>query len=128
MASRFHNIRKLLQPGFATEAIKLGEISSILASLVSGNPIAMTASIGTFGVRRLSRELLINPALQNPIRKMATAIKNNSPALAKSAFNSFKIELRRGDIPDEILDKFQEIDPEEFLKLIEINQKLKKEK
>lgn len=95
MWAKQSKIASKLKPGQFEKLINLGEAAAIATSLATGNPSIAIKVLGLSAYRNLSRELLINPRLQNLLKQSQHAIeKNKIPLLKKTGeeFLKFKSE------------------------------------
>lgn len=66
-------IGKTLKPGISSELMDLGELGKLAHSVLNMSVKGLSQFLGMSGARRLAREMLINPRLQNITKQMAVA-------------------------------------------------------
>jgi len=111
MYSRFKNIQRSLKPGEIDKWLGIGEAGSVVLSLATGFPGAISAVLKEGVIRRggqaLLREFLINPRFQNVQKKLLKAVKDdNIKSVAK--IGSQAIKMLRKEFPNQVKDKFDE--------------------
>ena len=75
-AKRFP-IAKHLSTKEIDQLISVGETGALIAGLADQNLGLLTKVLGSTGARKVAREVLINPRLQNLNKRMAKSIKDN---------------------------------------------------
>lgn len=84
MYKKFAEVSSDLAPSVVQELIDAGKLYGIAASLSTGNVGLLTKLIGLTAARKLAREALINPSLQNIVSKIGSNLnKGNKPQVAK---------------------------------------------
>jgi len=120
---KYHQVRDSLKPNVYTDAIKFFQIAKapiqVAAGVFTGNYPVILEVLGEVAAKEVAREMITNPRLQNLSGKMASAIKNSSPQLARSVWAKTIEEMRNSGIDQETIDKFQDVDVDEFLEAFE---------
>lgn len=94
--SKFKKASKALKPDIIDKWLLKGEIGAVALGIGTGNLNLLKKVAAESALRTLSREMLINPRLQNISNKMLKAVRNNKPVaisqLAKHAKNILEKE------------------------------------
>lgn len=109
--SKLFSNKKMLTPGKADQFLNKGKALAFAGSLATGNFPAMTKILGAQAVQLLSRELLINPKLQNLTARLSSQLKANKVRAAYKTLEEFKKTIK-----DEKPEIYESID---FDKLVE---------
>lgn len=80
---RFYPVAKKLKPTVSEELLDAGEVGGLLYAVAKGKLGLLTEILGVESARRLSREMLINPRLQNLHLQMVNALNANKFSVAK---------------------------------------------
>jgi hypothetical protein len=75
-------IGKTLKPSMASELMDLGELGKLAHDTMNMSMKGLTQLLGVSGARRLAREMLINPRLQNISKQMAKATNERKFTIA----------------------------------------------
>lgn len=94
------DVTKHLRTSQIDDLIDLGEAGALIGGIADQNLGLIGKVLGISGARRLAREMLINPRLQNKSLRMLEAVKKNHLPLAIKLYESFK-----EDVPEEIRDE-----------------------
>lgn len=92
------NFADHMRPNQLTDLIDAGKIYGTAAAIADMNFSLLKKMIGITGARKLSREILINPRLQNISNRMLIAFKENKIPQAMKLYEIFKKESE--SIPD----------------------------
>lgn len=90
---KYAEIASKLKPGIADAILKVGEITGGLWSLFTGNLPALASIAGESGVRRIGRELLINPRFQQLGQKLVSAFNQGKWVAAKKIADQYAKEV-----------------------------------
>ena len=90
-------LAKKLKPGTLDNLISKGKAYAALGSIASGSFGFLKGILSKDAIGRLSRELLINPRLQNLSNQMLESIEKNQVPVALRTYNVFKKELSKKD-------------------------------
>lgn len=88
---------KLLNKSQVDELVDLGEAFQLGAGIFNGNMGLINKVISVAGGRRLAREMLVNPRLQNISTRIGEALKKNKYALAEKGLREFAKEIGKED-------------------------------
>lgn len=80
---RFYPVAKKLKSSVSEELLDAGELGGLLYGVAKGKLGLLTEILGVESARRLSREMLINPRLQNLHLQMVNALNANKFSVAK---------------------------------------------
>lgn len=83
------------------DLIDIGEAGTVVAGIADQNLGLIAKVVGASGMRRLAREMLINPKLQNISSKMLQAVKENKIPVALKLYKTFKDEVPK-DLREEL--------------------------
>lgn len=92
-------VTKHLSTDQISDLIDLGETASLIAGIADGNLVILTKTLGAVGGRKLAREMLINPRLQNIGNRMLSSLKKNKLSAAQKLYQIFRKEALKSD-PD----------------------------
>jgi hypothetical protein len=95
--SKKAQISKALKPGMIDKFISKGKAYATIAALATMNPFALKGLAAEKTISLLSRELLINPRLQNLSNQMLKSISQNKTTHAIKLLKSFKHELNKSN-------------------------------
>ena len=113
--SKYSDIRRSLTPKLSDQILNAGEVIGPIYAVLSGN-FGWLSKIGTeAGVRRLAREMLINPRFQNLGKRMVSALNKNKYAIAKKISDQIAKEVSKSD--PNVATAIQNIDWDEWEKL-----------
>lgn len=88
---------KLLTRSQVDNLIDLGELFQLVAGVFNGDVNLIGGAIGVAAGRKLARQMLINPRLQNISTRVGEALKNNKYALAEKGMREFAKEVGKKD-------------------------------
>lgn len=88
------NFADHMRPNQLTDLMDAGKIYGTAAAIADGNFPLLKKMIGLSGARSLTREILINPRLQNISKRMLTAFKENKLSEAMKLYEIFKKESK----------------------------------
>lgn len=91
------DVSKHLRTKEIEEIIDLGEAATLFAGIADQNVGLIGKVIGLAGTRKLAREMLINPRLQNISKRMLGALKKNQIPIAQKLYEIFKKEAGKSD-------------------------------
>lgn len=97
--SRRANFAKHMKPKQIDDLAEAGKIYGLAAGIADGNFGIIKGVIGLTGARKLAREILINPRLQNISDKMLKAFQENKIPTAMKLYELFEKESR--SIPEQ---------------------------
>lgn len=131
LAQRFQSVTKQLTPTQASKLVEQFQLFKAPIQLALGVstgtlPWVTGALVSEVAGKELAREMLTNPRLQNLGGQMVTAMKKSSVALAKSTWNQITREIRKSGIDQDTVDQLQDIDIDEFIKVIDLSENGKK--
>lgn len=106
--ANYHKISEKLKPSLVSDLYGAGEAVRLLTGLSLGNFPLIGEMVGEHAARILSRELLLNPRLQNISKKMVNALSQNKFAAANRFAKSYTDELK--EMNPEIADKIKDAD------------------
>ena len=90
---------KILTKKQIDDLMNLGEIFHLGSAIVNRDMGLLTKVIGISGGRKIAREMIINPRLQNKANRIAEALSNNKISLAEKYIREFKDIISEED-PD----------------------------
>lgn len=95
---RFYPISKKLKPSVTENLIDAGELGALAHGILKGKMGLLTELLGIETARRLSREMLINPRMQNLHLQMLRAANDNKFSIVKSVADKM-LELSNQESP-----------------------------
>lgn len=100
------DVSKHLRTKEIDDLIDIGELGILAGGIADQNVGLLTKAMTITGARKLARELLINPRLQNISLRMLSAIKRNKLAEVRKLYEIFRNEAIKKDKDfDELLTK-----------------------
>jgi hypothetical protein len=125
MFENFASVRDRLTPTLASDLFSILEGMGVgvkgIGSLITGNfPMAgavFGGFLGTEGLRRLGREVLLSPRFQNLSGRLVTSVKNNSLPLAKSTIKSMSSMISGSGIEgsERVAQEIERVDVEDLI-------------
>jgi hypothetical protein len=116
---KYAKISSKLKPNLMSDIVGAGEaLGGMYAGMnliTTGNITPMVSILGEQAVKHITREMLVNPRLQQLGSKMVSAINNNKYKLAKYVMDQFSNEIAKTD--PKSADKIQEIGNKELVEL-----------
>lgn len=106
--AKYATISNKLKPSLVSDLYSAGEAVRLLMGLSMGNLPLIAEIIPEHGARLLSRELLLNPRLQNLSKKMLNALNEGKNAAANQFLKSYLKELEENN--PEIAEELKDID------------------
>jgi len=100
------NVSQHLRTKQLDDLLDMGEAIGTMGAIADQNVGLITKMIGISGARKIAREMLINPRLQNISKRMLASIKNNKFQEASKLYKIFRDEAIKsdkdleGDLPD----------------------------
>lgn len=86
---KFSETAKILKPSLASKLFDTGEALSFGGAILTGNFPLMSKIAGVAATRKLAKEMLTNPRLQNLSKQMATALDKGKYAIANRLKNQY---------------------------------------
>lgn len=87
----------IVSPKEIDKFIDLGEAATFGTGIVNRDIGLITKAMGAVGARKIAREMLINPRLQNISVRIGEALKNNKYVLAEKYLVEFRNEVEKED-------------------------------
>lgn len=110
--SKYYDISSKLKPGISEKIFSGGKALSALWSIMHLDVTALGAVIGADASRRLARQMLTNPKLQQLFPKMIEALNNNQMSVAKKLMDSFGSSIKKEN--PELYSELKSIDVEDL--------------
>lgn len=106
--SKYATINKKLKPTLVQDLMTAGRAVRTLVGASTGNFPLLMEAVGESAAKRIARELLINPRLQNISNKMMTSLNQNKYAAANQFLQQYINEISKED--KELADLLRDID------------------
>lgn len=105
---KYGRMNQLLKPTLVSDLMTAGRAVRTMLGITTGNFPLLIESVGESTAKRLAREMLINPRLQNLSKKMANALNANKISLSTQILNDYVKEIEKTD--PEVADLLRDID------------------
>jgi hypothetical protein len=112
--SKYAKINAKLKPSLVGDLMSAGRAVRTLLGVTTGNYPLLIEALSESTGKRVARELLINPRLQNISNKMITALNQNKSSAANQFLKEYIKEISKED--QELADVLSDIDFKELLK------------
>lgn len=106
--SEYAQMAGRLKPTLVGDLMSAGRAVRTMLGVTTGNYPLLAEAIGESAAKRIAREMLINPRLQNLSKKMVSALNQNKSAIANRILKDYTKEI--SEIDPELGDDFNDID------------------